>query len=203
MTYGATPDEKYGYEANALGLTARPAVVDVPYGSGHSVLLGFNPFYRSWKEQDERLVLNAALYPKGAAIGSPAPSPVSAAPAPRRARSRPPRPRSPTAKLPEAGRAPVKAGSKADRDVRITVKRADGAKLKAAVKAANLSKSIKRKVSYTTTKTAVTLVIKGVRTGDEHARKSWVSRITQGLDRRKVKPARRAGLDAAVTAPGT
>ncbi len=43
----------------------------MPYGSGHSVLLGFNPFYRSWKESDERLVLNAALYPKGAQIGSP------------------------------------------------------------------------------------------------------------------------------------
>ena len=55
-------------------------------------------------------------------------------------------------------------------------------------RSANLSKSLKRKLSYTTTKTSVTLVIKGVRTGDEHARKSWVSRITQGLDRRKVKP---------------
>ena len=69
VTYGATPDEKYGYEANAAGLTARPAVVDKPTGSGHAVLFGFNPFYRSWKEQDERLVLNAALYPKGAVIG--------------------------------------------------------------------------------------------------------------------------------------
>jgi hypothetical protein len=188
VTYGATPDEKYGYEANAAGLTARPAVVDVPYGSGHSVLLGFNPFYRSWKESDERLVLNAALYPKGAQIGSPAPNAASAAPAPEASEIAPVAAPIATAKLPETARAPVKAGSKADRDVRITVKRADGAKLKAAVKAANLSKSLKRKLSYKTTKTSVTLVIKGVRTGDEHARKSWVSRITKGLDRRKVEP---------------
>jgi hypothetical protein len=188
VTYGATPDEKYGYEVNAAGLVARPAVVDVPYGSGHSVLLGFNPFYRSWKESDERLVLNAALYPKGAQIGSPAPSAASAAPAPEAGEIAPVAAPIAAAKLPEAARAPVKAGSKADRDVRITVKRADGAKLKAAVKSANLSKSLKRKLSYTTTKTSVTLVIKGVRTGDEHARKTWVSRITKGLDRRKVNP---------------
>jgi hypothetical protein len=77
--------------------------------------------------------------------------------------------------------------SKADRDVRITVKRSDSAKLKAAVKGAKLSKSLKRKLSYSSTKTTVTLVIKGVRTSDEHARKTWVSNITKGLDRRKVK----------------
>ena len=188
VTYGATEDEEYGYERNAEGLIARPAVVDTPYGSGHSVLLGFNPFYRAWKEQDERLVLNAALYPKGAQIGSPAPSAVSAAPAPEADEIKAVAAPVAAAKLPVAGRAPVKAGSTADRDVRITVKRADGAKLKAAVKSAKLSKSLKRKLRYTRTKTSVTLVIKGVRTGDEHARKRWVSRITKGLDRRKVNP---------------
>ena len=56
------------------------------------------------------------------------------------------------------------------------------------MKAAKLSKSIKRKLRYTTTRTSVTLTIKGVRTSDEHARKDWVSRIKNGLDRRKVKP---------------
>ena len=56
------------------------------------------------------------------------------------------------------------------------------------MKAAKLSKSLKKKLKYTTTKTTVTLVVKGVRTTDEHARKTWVSRITQQLDRRKVDP---------------
>ncbi len=56
------------------------------------------------------------------------------------------------------------------------------------MKAANLSKSLTKKIKYTTTKTTVTLVIKGARTSDEHARKTWVSRITQQLDRRKVDP---------------
>ena len=104
VTYGATPDEKYGYEANASGLTARPAVVDVPYGSGHAILFGFNPFYRSWKEQDERLVLNAALYPKGAVIGGTAPSPASAEPAPTAADIAPVAAPVAKAELPEAGR---------------------------------------------------------------------------------------------------
>jgi hypothetical protein len=136
-------------------------------------------------------VLNAALYPKGAVIGGSAPTPDSAEPAPSVADIKPAAAPVAKAELPKAGakaQAPVKAGSTADRDVRIQVKRADGAKLKAAVKAANLSKSLQRKIKYTTTKTTVTLVVKGVRTSDEHARKSWVSRITQQLDRRKVDP---------------
>lgn len=187
VTYGNTPDEKYGFEVNASVLTARPAVVDVPYGSGRSVLLGFNPFYRSWKEQDERLVLNAALYPKGATIGAPAPSAQSAEPAPTAKQVAAVAAPVAKADLPTTPRAAIKAGSKADRDVRITVKRSDSAKLKSAVKAASLSKAVKRKLSYKTTKTTVTLVVKGVRTSDEHARKTWVSKITQGLDRRKVK----------------
>src|SRR4029078_6248892 len=84
VTYGNTPDGKYGYHARARAAPppARPAVGDVPYGSGRSVLIGFNPFYRSWKEQDERLVLNAALYPKGAALAPSPATPESAEPAP-------------------------------------------------------------------------------------------------------------------------
>ena len=61
------------------------------------------------------------------------------------------------------------------------------AKLKAAVKSANLSKSLKKKLRYATTKSSVTLIVKGVRTSDEHARKDWVSRVRDGLERRKVK----------------
>ena len=72
--------------------------------------------------------------------------------------------------------------------MRIAVKRADGAKLKAAVKAAKLSKSVKRNVRYTTTKTSVTLIVKGARTSNEHARRAWVSRIQVALSKRKVTP---------------
>jgi hypothetical protein len=184
----AAKPEKYGYASNAEGLAGKPAVIQTPYGSGRSVILGFNPFYRAWKEQDERLVLNAALYPSGPAIQPSPASPATAEPAPTVAEIAPAAEPIAAAKLPETAAAPVRPTANADRDVRITVKRADGAKLRAVVKAAKLSSSLKRKIRYTTTKSSVTLVIKGVRTSDEHSRKSWVSRITQGLDRRKVTP---------------
>jgi hypothetical protein len=64
----------YGYEVNAnANLPGRPAVVDQPFGAGHAIMLGFDPWYRSWTTQEERLVLNALLFPSGAAV------PVSAA----------------------------------------------------------------------------------------------------------------------------
>ena len=43
-------------------------MVDQPFGSGRAVMFGHNPFYRSWKEGDERVVLNALLYPTTAAL---------------------------------------------------------------------------------------------------------------------------------------
>jgi hypothetical protein len=59
----------YGYEVNAnANLPGRPAVVDQPFGSGHAIMLGFDPWYRAWTTQEERLVLNAILYPAGTVI---------------------------------------------------------------------------------------------------------------------------------------
>jgi hypothetical protein len=58
----------YGYEVNAnANLPGRPAVVDQPFGAGHAIMLGFDPWYRSWTTQEERLVLNTLLYPGGSA----------------------------------------------------------------------------------------------------------------------------------------
>lgn len=184
VTYAATPDEKYGYEVNAAGLTGRPAVVDSPSGTGRAILIGFNPFFRSWKEQDERLVLNAALYPKGAVIAPSAPSAESAEPAPEATEIKAAVVTTQaTATLPA-----VKKAENADRNVRITVKRSQAAKLKLAVKVAKLSKSVKKKVSYSKTKTTYTLTVKGARTSDEHARKAWVARVTGALESMKVRP---------------
>ena len=68
----------YGYEVNANNtlpaantstpLPGRPAVVDQPFGTGHAILIGFDPWYRMWTMQEERLVLNGVLYPAGPAI---------------------------------------------------------------------------------------------------------------------------------------
>jgi hypothetical protein len=182
----ATNPGHYGYQLNAAGLAGRPAVIDTPTGSGHAVVMGFDPFYRAWRESDERLVLNAALYPMGAEIAATEPSPATAGPAP--AAIAP-------AAAPEAKKALAKSVSRKNsrtakavtRDVLIRVKRADAAKLKAAVKKAKLSKSVAKKVSYRTTRTTVTLVVKGARTSNEHARRAWVSRIQNALTKSKVK----------------
>src|SRR5262249_6751522 len=65
----------YGYEVNAnTSLPGRPAVVDQPFGEGHAIMLGFDPWYRAWTTQEERLVLNSLLYPAGTAIPAGAPS---------------------------------------------------------------------------------------------------------------------------------
>jgi hypothetical protein len=59
----------YGYEVNAnASLPGRPAVIDQPFGAGHAVMLGFDAWFRAWTTQEERLVLNAVLYPTGSAI---------------------------------------------------------------------------------------------------------------------------------------
>ena len=59
----------YGYEVNAnTGLPGRPAVIDQPFGAGHAIMLGFDPWYRAWTTEEERLVLNSMLYPAGTAI---------------------------------------------------------------------------------------------------------------------------------------
>ncbi len=59
----------YGYEVNAnASLPGRPAIVDQPFGAGHALMLGFDPWYRGWTTGEERLVLNGLLYPAGPAI---------------------------------------------------------------------------------------------------------------------------------------
>src|SRR5215470_20034913 len=59
----------YGYEVNAnTSLPGRPAVIDQPFGAGHAIMLGFDPWYRAWTTEEERLVLNGLLYPAGTVI---------------------------------------------------------------------------------------------------------------------------------------
>lgn len=166
----ATQQTGYGYEQNGAGLAGRPALIDQPFGSGRALLIGVNPFFRSWLDMEERWVLNGALYPTGSAVGPNAPSAaVAQAMAPAAAPIA-------TAQLPTVAPRPVVTTRK-DRDVRIKVARRHAKVLRAAVRRAALPKSVRRKVRYVTTKSTVTLVIKGVRTSNEHTRKRYVSRI--------------------------
>jgi len=70
VSYG---DHAYGYQCNALGeghLPGRPYVVDQPFGAGHAVVIGSDPFFRAWNAGAQRLVLNGILYPSGAAVST-------------------------------------------------------------------------------------------------------------------------------------
>jgi hypothetical protein len=59
----------YGYQVNAnTSLPGRPAAIDQPFGAGRAIMLGFDAWFRAWTTEEERLVLNALLYPAGSAI---------------------------------------------------------------------------------------------------------------------------------------
>jgi hypothetical protein len=96
----------YGYEVNAnTSLPSRPAVVDQPFGTGHAIMLGFDPWYRAWTTEEERLVLNTLLYPAGTAIpAGQSASEAGGVTAHSRAPARP----APAAGLPAVASRPVK-----------------------------------------------------------------------------------------------
>jgi hypothetical protein len=180
----ASPLKSLGFSRNATGagkLDGRPHVVDQPFGAGHAVMFGHNPFYRAWKEGDERVVLNALLYPTTAAQ-PPAAKLVSAK------QAEPAAEPLAGAELPKVASRPVRAGKATDRDVRIQVARKHSAKLKRAVKAAKLPRKMRKQVRYVRGGRTITLVVKGARRADnDHARGEWVRRIVGRLDNRGVK----------------
>ncbi len=201
VSYGGTFEpggpqlQTYGYQVNAVEqpggtaptLDGRPAVVDQPFGEGHATLVGFDPFYRSWREQDERLVLNAVLYPLAAPVAAAPASRADAGPAPTSAQVDPVAAPVAKAALPSAKLSrPVAVDSKVDRDVRITVKKALAPRLKLAVKLAKLSKAVRKKVRYVNGKGTVTLVIKGVRTSNEHTRQGYMRRLLGGMNALRI-----------------
>jgi hypothetical protein len=81
-------------------------VIDQPFGAGHAILLGFDAWFRAWTTQEERLVLNAVLYPTGSAI--PAGTPLLDRRA-RPAHADPSRAPLPAASLPRVERRPLRA----------------------------------------------------------------------------------------------
>lgn len=186
----------FGYNVNAVGpgrMDGRPAVVDYAFGAGHAVLMGYNPFYRAWKDQDERLVLNAALYPTGAPLAAdPTPAPVTAAAKGETSATAEEAPTAAepveTAALPEVASRPVVAVQTIQKDVRIAVKKSQLPKLRKAVKLAKLAKSLRKQIRYVSGKGRVTLVVKNGRLSNDHDRTYWTSRVMGRLKAMKVKP---------------
>ena len=179
----ADPLKSFGFAGNALGpgqLPGRPAVVDQPFGAGRAILFGFESFYRAWRESDERLILNAVLYPSGpleAASARRAPAPAAGVADP-----------IPLAALPAVRERSLAAIDRSARHVKIKVARRDGAKLRRAAKVAKLPKPLRRKIRWRTTSRTVTLVVRRTRTQtNEHERSAWVGLITSRLKRQHVK----------------
>jgi hypothetical protein len=181
----------YGFSMNAVGpgkLDGRPAVVDQPFGAGHAILFSFDPFYRAWKEQDERLVLNAAMTPGGASLPATAgkPKPVTDTVAAQQAA--PAADPLTKAQLPKVATRQTVVVHDTDADVRITVKSSQLPRLRKAVQKAKLSKSTRGKIKYVKAHGRVTFVVKGVRPVDTEHHPLWIARVMNQLQAQKVKP---------------
>ena len=195
----ADPLRSLGFSASATGegkLDGRPAVVDQPFGAGRAVMIGHDAFYRSWKEGDERIVLNALLYPTTAALP---PGDVE-----RRVQQRAAEPVAsplPERELPAVKSRPVR-GKRSDSAVRIQVARRHAAKLKRAVRAAKLPKAARKRVRYVKSRRTVTLVVRDARReANDHGRGEWVRRIIGRLDRARREGPVRAALSTEARAP--
>lgn len=193
--------QKYGLSVNATGpglLDGRPAVISSSPGQGHATVFGWNPFYRAWKDQDERLVLNAAMYPTTAtvpadtaAVAKAAAAPDAPAPVALTARTtveeHPPVKK---ADLPEPVQSRKQAQHDTTKDFQLVVKAKYKAKLKKAVKAAKIPKAIRRKIVFKTSGKKVKLVtlsIRNGRTDDFHDRQEWVTSLMDQVKKQKVK----------------
>ncbi|WP_445152508.1 M14 family zinc carboxypeptidase [Baekduia sp. Peel2402] len=185
---GTHPVRAYGYSVNATSLLAgRPAIVDQPFGAGHAVLFAFDPFYRAWKEQDERLVLNAVLYPTGAVLSATRAAPALSEAAVAKATEPVAQPLA-KSEVPKVASRPLPKSENVDKDVRIAIKAKDRKALSKAVKAAKLPKSAKGKVKYLVTKSTVTFVVKGVRPLTSEHHPLWIGRVMHQLSKRHVDP---------------
>jgi hypothetical protein len=195
VSYGGDathPLRTYGYQVNGIGtgrLDGRPAIVDQPFGAGHAILMGFDPFYRAWKEQDEREVLNAVLYPLTDTIAAtpavaeavPEKVPTMTVLAPElKADALAP------SKLTDGKPRPVSAIDRSDRNIRVEVPRAYMTRMRVAVRLAQLPRRVARKVAYVKHPQSAVLIIKGVRTADQHAREPYTRRLMAVLKARKI-----------------
>ena len=175
----------------ASQLGGRPAVVDQPFGSGHAIMVGFDAFYRAWREQDERLIVNAVLYPSGGIIAaSPAPTSKRVAevePLPGQTDAGTPAKPVAKARLTAVRNRPLRAVDRTANDVRIRVARRHAPALRRAVRAAKLSKALRRKVRWQSNRKTVTFIVKNARTrANDHNRGVWTGRIVTRLKNRGI-----------------
>jgi hypothetical protein len=135
--------QAYGYQCNGLEpghLPGRPYVVDQPFGSGHATVIGSDPYFRAWNSGAQRLVMNAILYPSGAAI--PASAEVGTHSVKLAADSLP------SGKLASIAPRPAISNPTPNADVVVTVKKSKLATLKRIVGKAALPGKVARRVHW-------------------------------------------------------
>jgi hypothetical protein len=124
-------------------------VVDQPFGAGHAVVIGSDPYFRAWNVGAQRLVLNAILYPGTAVIpggtralalarkqnSGPTVTPAVAKPLPK-------------GKLPTVESRPLHVAHDPSTDAVITVKASRLGTLKKIVAAAKLPAAVRRHVRW-------------------------------------------------------
>jgi Zinc carboxypeptidase len=139
----ADPLTSYAYSCNALGpgeLPGRPYATDSAFGSGHSTVLGSNPWFRSWVDVEWRMALNGALYPTGPSVPA-APSRMAGAAEPEA---------EPLAKseLPKVKVRPLHYVQSPREDARIVSYEGSKADLKQALRNGDVPRSKRQKAAY-------------------------------------------------------
>jgi hypothetical protein len=135
--------QAYGYQCLGLEpghLPGRPYVVDQAFGTGHATVIGSDPFFRAWNSGAQRLVLNAILYPHGAAIPASAPVGTSTM----RVAAKP----IATSKLGKVESRPAVSNPTPNADVVVTVKAANVPTLKRIVRKAELPRRVAKRVHW-------------------------------------------------------
>ncbi|WP_210495384.1 M14 family zinc carboxypeptidase [Patulibacter sp. SYSU D01012] len=193
--------QKYGLSVNATGpglLDGRPAVAGTALGAGRSTVFGWNVFFRAWKDQDERLLLNAAMFPTTPTLPADAApakvTPETIADAPKALTAKTTveaEPALPKAERPKVRKATTKRQHDTTKDFQLVVARKHLAGLKRAVKAAKLPKALRGKVAYKASGAkvrVVTLTIRDARASDDfHDRHDWVDRLMKQVRKQGVK----------------
>ena len=169
------PLTSFGYSVNATGpgqLPGRAAVVDQPFGSGHALIMGFDTMFRSWLDSGERIMLNAILYPTGAAIP----------PGPRKADGAANAP-IPAGQLPAVKDRPL-ATRDTSEDLLIQVAPSDGAALRKAIAKSNAPKG-----RFINSGGELSYTVYNARSLDtQDSPKPWAEKIMRKLNRAGVVP---------------
>jgi hypothetical protein len=149
------------------------------FGAGHAAMFAWDPFWRSWLPQSERMFLNAALLPTGAEIPANVPAidgdelgeePI------------------PEGKLTNVAPRPATATHDTGKDLIIRVKAKRGKAFRKAVRKAKLDGEARANMRWVKKRKTLTLIVRNGRSYDHEVMPLWVHRLEAQMAKRKIKP---------------